>query len=180
MERPGTDLGIGISDLGFAFPIRNPESHIRNRKWLRGKDSNLYLLVQSQSSCRLDDPEVIFDLRFTIFDLARVFAASTTESPLTKGRSQIENRKSQIGKETEGFEPSTLSFEARRSDSVELRLRLKNAPGRIRTFLARPSDSFTDCLPSPAGGRCFNTAIRLSNIESKRSGYTLGLPMTLA
>ena len=26
-------------------------------EWLREKDSNLYLLVQSQPSCRLDDPE---------------------------------------------------------------------------------------------------------------------------
>ena len=25
--------------------------------WLRGKESNLYFLVQSQASCRLDDPE---------------------------------------------------------------------------------------------------------------------------
>ena len=34
------------------------------------------------------------------------------------------------------------------------------------------SDSFTGCLPSPTGGRCFrDTAIQLSNIESKRSGY---------
>ena len=27
--------------------------------WLRGKDLNLHLLVQSQPSCRLDDPEVL-------------------------------------------------------------------------------------------------------------------------
>ena len=25
--------------------------------WLRGEESNLYFLVQSQASCRLDDPE---------------------------------------------------------------------------------------------------------------------------
>ena len=28
-----------------------------NSFWFRGKDSNLYFLVQSQASCRLDDPE---------------------------------------------------------------------------------------------------------------------------
>ena len=43
--------------------------------------------------------------------------------------------------ETEGLEPSTLSFEAKRSNSIELRLRnliefVKSAPGRIRTFTA--------------------------------------------
>jgi hypothetical protein len=43
------------------------------------------------------------------------------------------------------------------------------------------NDSFTDCLPSPIGGRCvINTAIQFSNIKSKRSGYTLDLPMIQA
>ncbi len=38
----------------------SPCSHLRNaliENWLREKDSNLYLLVQSQPSYRLDDPE---------------------------------------------------------------------------------------------------------------------------
>ena len=44
---------------------------------------------------------------------------------------EIANQKSQskIVEETEGLEPSTLSFEARCSDSVELRLRKKVVNG---------------------------------------------------
>ncbi len=39
----------------------NLKSKIENPKlsWLRGKESNLYFLVQSQASCRLDDPEML-------------------------------------------------------------------------------------------------------------------------
>ena len=58
---PAGQLGIGTSDFGFTLlvvsdkEIPNPKSQIQ--MWFRGKDSNLYLLVQSQPSCRLDDPE---------------------------------------------------------------------------------------------------------------------------
>jgi hypothetical protein len=65
------DLGFGIYRLGNQ-PTLHPKSEFPNpkSKWLREKDSNLYLLVQSQLSCRLDDPEVnlILDFGFWILD----------------------------------------------------------------------------------------------------------------
>ena len=98
-------------------------------RWLRVEDLNLYLLVQSQPSCRLDEPEVwILDFRFWILDWKRNLAIPVRQS-------KIQNLKSKMVK-TEGLEPSTLSFEARRSDSVELRLRIALA-GRVRFTINR-------------------------------------------
>jgi hypothetical protein len=50
-------------NLRILAPKASPCSHLRNAlifllNWLRDKDSNLDLLVQSQPSCRLDDPEM--------------------------------------------------------------------------------------------------------------------------
>ena len=69
------DLGFRIWDLGFCLVTQpssrgqvhpKSKSEIRNPKlkWLRGKESNLYLLVQSQPSCRLDDPEMNLNCGF--------------------------------------------------------------------------------------------------------------------
>src|SRR5688572_25370496 len=71
----------------------NPRSEIPHPKlnWLRGKDSNLYLLVQSQPSCRLDDPEVICDFRISICDLLEIDRPTLNPNP-----HEIENRNSKI------------------------------------------------------------------------------------
>ena len=64
------------------------------------------------------------DLPFSNFDWRSPHRQHrrASECPSIRDRkSQIQNRKLE---ETEGLEPSTLSFEARRSDSVELRLHL--------------------------------------------------------
>ena len=108
-------------NLRTLVPKTSPFSHLRNALvflyWLRGKDSNPYLLVQSQPSCRLDDPEKRLE-------------------------------------ETAGLEPATFSFVARCSDSVELRLRCEICTGKDSNLQSCESDSFTDCLLSPIGGRC--------------------------
>lgn len=93
--RVRTNLGIGNWDFGFGVTAQIP---IPNSKWLREKDSNLYLLVQSQLSCRLDDPErfLIFELRFSI---AKAPMSENRRSKLDQRcdkdrKSQFENRKS--------------------------------------------------------------------------------------
>ena len=70
--------------------------------WFRGKESNLYLLVQSQPSCQLDDPEVIFDFGFWILDSA--FTRYLRQS-------KIQNPKSKIGGDgrTRTFNPLVRS-----------------------------------------------------------------------
>src|SRR5688572_4252036 len=111
-------------------------------------DSNLYLLVQSQPSCRLDDPEVrILDFRFWIVDWKR--------SLLPAFRPAIQNLKSKMAK-TEGLEPSTTSFEARSSDSIELRLRKiekVHREGFEPSQLIRTTVLQTACL-NQVGVRC--------------------------
>ena len=64
--------------------IQNLKSKIQNRNWLREKDSNLYLLVQSQPSCRLDDPEVKLDFGFWILDFGLLTRPRAGFNPKSK------------------------------------------------------------------------------------------------
>jgi hypothetical protein len=77
---------------------------------------------------------------------------------------------------TEGLEPTTLTFVARCSDSIELRPLKKLHREGFEPSQLQASDSFTDCLPSPTGGRC--VLMRLFNCQtSKKGAATTGFSM---
>jgi hypothetical protein len=122
----------------------SPYIHLRNAQkivkfWLRGKDLNLYFLIQSQASCRLDDPEMIWDFGLRIWDLISIGNL----------KSQIQNRNGfgairtrnfrfrrpvfliplnyEAGRKlegTRGFEPPTCSSVASRANSIAPRPQL--------------------------------------------------------
>src|SRR5437667_6862949 len=74
---------------------------------------------------------------------------------------------------TEGFEPTTCSFEASCSDSVELRPLVEKSWQQAAAVGSWALTAYC-CRRLPTD----QTAIQLSNIKSKRSGYS-GFPMNL-